>query len=69
MDITKCTGSISKSFPLSVMVGVQDEFECPLKETCYRYKAKSSEYQSWFIDVPYDKEKEECEYYDKVQNR
>ncbi len=28
--------------------------DCPLKETCYRYKAIPSEYsQSYFIDTPY----------------
>ena len=25
---------------------------CPHKETCYRYTAKPSEYQSYFIDPP-----------------
>ena len=27
--------------------------DCKLKETCYRYKAKPSEYQSYFIDAPF----------------
>ncbi len=27
--------------------------DCPLKETCYRYKAEPSDYQSYFIDTPY----------------
>lgn len=37
---------------------------CPLKESCYRYKAKPSEYlQSYFGDIPYDFDKENCEYY------
>jgi hypothetical protein len=26
--------------------------DCPYKETCYRYTAKPSEYQSWFIEAP-----------------
>lgn len=26
---------------------------CPLKETCYRYKAKPSDLQSYFFDSPY----------------
>ena len=27
--------------------------DCPLKETCYRYKAKPCEYQSYFMESPY----------------
>ena len=27
--------------------------DCPLKETCYRYKAKPSDYQYYFMEVPY----------------
>lgn len=60
-DITMCAGIASKSFPLSVAVGAQKEFECPLKETCYRYKANPSEWQSFFVGVPY--ENGECEHY------
>lgn len=26
---------------------------CPLKDHCYRHKAKASEYQSYFIKEPY----------------
>ena len=38
--------------------------DCPLKETCYRYKATPSKYrQSYFTEAPYDKEKEECDHY------
>jgi hypothetical protein len=38
--------------------------DCPLKETCYRYKATASEFrQSYFSDLPYDKEEEKCDYY------
>lgn len=45
-------------------------FRCPIKETCYRYKAKPNEHwQSYFKDTPYDHKKKECEYYDKVQNK
>ncbi len=25
---------------------------CPYKETCYRYTAKPSDYQSWFMEAP-----------------
>jgi hypothetical protein len=37
--------------------------ECPLKETCYRYLAKPSFYQSYFFTAPYDKEYESCGHY------
>ena len=35
---------------------------CPLKNNCYRYLASSSEWQSYFTDVPYDKKNLTCEY-------
>jgi hypothetical protein len=34
---------------------------CPEKETCYRYTAKPSEYQSYFIEPPIKDDK--CEMY------
>jgi len=37
--------------------------DCPLKENCYRYKAKQSDYQSYFFNPPYDKEYESCSHY------
>jgi len=38
--------------------------DCPLKETCYRYTAKANEFrQSYLFDVPFDKEKEKCNFY------
>ncbi len=38
--------------------------DCPLKDTCYRYKAIASEFrQSYFFDLPYNKEEEKCDYY------
>jgi hypothetical protein len=42
--------------------------ECPLKETCYRYTAKESRYQSFFANVPYDNAKKECEEYLKIKH-
>ena len=37
---------------------------CPLKENCYRFTAKASEYhQSYFAEAPYDHEAKNCEYY------
>jgi hypothetical protein len=45
-DITKCKGE-----------------DCPLKEKCYRFTAKENEYrQAYFINTPYNKQKETCEY-------
>ena len=35
--------------------------DCPIKETCYRYKAKPCEYQYYFIEAPY--KDGECEHY------
>jgi hypothetical protein len=46
-DITMCEGT-----------------ECPLKESCYRYRATPNEYwQAYFTEVPYNREKQECEHY------
>lgn len=37
---------------------------CPLKEECYRFTANKNElYQSYFVEVPYDKKQNKCEYY------
>lgn len=42
--------------------------DCPLKETCYRYKATPSEFlQSYFVEVPYDEDKKECTYHWKIE--
>lgn len=41
---------------------------CPMKEECYRYKARPSEYsQSYFMEVPY--KDESCEYFMKFWDR
>ena len=46
-DITMCRGT-----------------DCPFKDNCYRHTANASEYrQSYFVIVPYNKEKEDCEHY------
>jgi len=43
--------------------------DCPLKETCYRYKATPSEYrQSYFQEPPYNKEEGKCEHYSSYEN-
>lgn len=36
---------------------------CLLKESCYRYTAEPSEYQSYFLSPPINHSTEECEYY------
>ncbi len=46
-DITMCPGE-----------------ECPLKEKCYRFTAHPNEFrQSFFTGIPYNEDKEECEYF------
>lgn len=44
---------------------------CPMRETCYRYKAKPSEYQSYFVEPPYKmvEGKIECDYYMEIYNK
>lgn len=37
--------------------------ECPLKEVCYRHKAKPSSRQSYFWKPPYNKDKVACDHY------
>jgi hypothetical protein len=37
--------------------------ECPLKETCYRFKANPSSWQSFFHEPPY-----KIEYYSEGKN-
>jgi len=39
--------------------------DCPLKETCYRYKAKPDEYQSYFMEAPYNDG--ECNHYWEIK--
>lgn len=41
--------------------------DCPLKETCYRFKAKPCEYQTYFMNPPYEDRK--CEYYWKMESK
>ena len=36
--------------------------ECTLKESCFRFKCSSTEYQAYFTDIKQD-EKGNCEYY------
>ena len=44
---------------------------CPMKETCYRYKAKPSDYQSYFTETPFEmvEGKIECKYYWEINNK
>lgn len=38
--------------------------DCPLKESCYRFKAVPSEYrQSWLVTPPYNPETKTCDHY------
>jgi hypothetical protein len=36
---------------------------CPLKETCYRFKAEPSDRQAWFMEVPYKEDTKDCEHH------
>ena len=44
----------------------KDHF-CILKESCFRYKARPSTYQTYFLGTPRDKN--ECEYYWKTKTK
>jgi hypothetical protein len=47
-DICKCKGEIGAII-------------CPYKENCYRFTAKASDYQSYFMELPLKDEK--CDHY------
>ena len=50
-DITMCKGQVGA-------------IECPLKDSCYRYTTKPSEFmQSYFVIVPFNKESKTCDYF------
>jgi hypothetical protein len=41
---------------------------CPLKETCFRFKAKSNEFrQAYLTEVPYDHDNNSCDVYWEVK--
>jgi len=40
--------------------------DCPLKETCYRYTAESSDYQAYFMKIPYDTTTNSCDYHMEI---
>ena len=53
-----------KNEPIMPDISMCSGQDCPLKEKCYRYTAPKSEFwQSWFGNVPYNHEKEKCEYF------
>lgn len=37
--------------------------ECPVKQSCYRFRAVASTYQSMFAETPYKDETQSCEYF------
>lgn len=41
---------------------------CPLIKNCYRYLAKKGIRQSYFVNIPYDKELKLCKYFWKIKN-
>jgi len=67
-DIAMCKGSNREMFPVSTEIEIIEDFDCPLKMTCYRYLAPAdNERQSYLIGVPYDKKKKECQHYWEVK--
>jgi len=42
---------------------------CPLKDTCYRYKAKPDQYQSYIGETPYSDKTQSCDYYWKMASQ
>jgi hypothetical protein len=43
---------------------------CPLKDTCYRYRALAGDYwQSWLAKVPYDHQTDTCDQYWKMYDQ
>lgn len=59
-DCPECEKNLKKMADISMCKGL----ECPLKESCYRYKAPVNEYmQSYFVEVPFDFEKNSCEHF------
>lgn len=60
-DISKCTGQLI--YPYGKI--------CPLRESCYRYTARPSEYyQSYFVDAPFIIEPDgvSCEHFWKIES-
>lgn len=54
-DITMCKGE-------------KGLISCPLKEECYRFKAKASERQAIFVEVPYNIKDKTCGYFWRVRD-
>ena len=53
---------------ITMCIGEKDGKDCPLKETCYRYKAKPNEFwQSYFMEPPYNELEEKCYHYWKIE--
>jgi hypothetical protein len=54
---------IANTMPvITLCEGKENNFECPIRELCYRYKAKADPaFQSWFAYLPYNNESTRCE--------
>lgn len=48
--------------------GEKGLISCPLKEECYRFKAKASERQAIFVEVPYNIKDKTCGYFWRVRD-
>jgi hypothetical protein len=46
-------------------IAMCEGISCPLKMDCYRFTAKPSDYQYYFTSIPFDYEKDFCEFYIK----
>lgn len=42
---------------------------CPLKEECYRYRAKPNYHQTYLVDIPYDPVSGKCEAFSSIVGR
>lgn len=47
---------------ITLCEGKENNFVCPIRELCLRYKAKADpNFQSWFACLPYNAESETCD--------
>lgn len=49
-------------------ISMCDNISCPLKETCYRFKATPNPYRQAYADFKYDEVKKECNHYWEMES-
>lgn len=59
-DISKCKGQEQNEDNDKIFI-------CPLRDECHRYTAKSSQWQSYFMNLPY--ENDDCEYFYPIETK